>query len=50
MANFPSGYVRIELYKKNKNIFSYYRDLTHKTTQEDLKKGFDVLEENIISE
>ncbi len=47
LSNFPSGFVRLDLYKGYKNIYSYYRDLTHKTTKEDLKKAFEKLEQDI---
>ena len=47
LANFPSGYIRLDLYKGYKNIFSYYRDITHKTTKEDVKKAFASLQKEI---
>ncbi len=47
LSNFPSGFVRLDLYKGYKNIYSYYRDLTHKTTKEDLKKAFERLKQDI---
>ena len=47
LSNFPSGFIRLDLYKGYKNIYSYYRDLTHKTTKEDLKKAFERLEQDI---
>ena len=43
LANFPSSYIRLDLTKDCKNIFSYYRDLTHRATKEDVKKAFDTL-------
>ena len=47
LSNFPSGFMRLDLYKEHKNIYSYYRDLTHKTTKEDVKKAFESLEQSI---
>jgi len=47
LSNFPSGFLRLDLYKKRKVIYSYYRDLTHKTTKEDVKKAFERLEQDI---
>ena len=47
LANFPSGYIRLDLSKGYKNIFSYYRDLTHKANKEDVKKAFESLQEEI---
>lgn len=47
LANFPSGYIRLDLSKDYKNIFSYYKDLTHKANKEDIKKAFEALQEEI---
>ena len=47
LSNFPSGFIRLDLYKGYKNIYSYYRDLTHKTTKEDVKKAFERLKESM---
>ncbi len=47
LANFPSGYIRLELTKGSKTIFSYYRDLTHKADEEDVKEAFTSLLEKI---
>ena len=40
LANFPSGYIRLDLTKGSKTIFSYYRDLTHKADEEDVQRAF----------
>jgi len=47
LSNFPSGFIRLDLYNGRKIIYSYYRDLTHKTTKKDLQKAFKNLEESI---
>ena len=47
LANFPSGYIRLDLSKGNKNIFSYYKDLTQRATKEDVKKAFDSLKREL---
>ncbi|WP_297485448.1 hypothetical protein [Sulfurimonas sp.] len=47
LSYFPSGFIRLDLYKGYKNIYSYYRDLTHKTTKEDVKEAFESLKESI---
>jgi len=47
LSNFPSGFIRLDLYKGYKDIYSYYRDLTHKTTKGDVKKAFESLQESI---
>ena len=43
LANFPSGYIRFDLIKGTENIFSYYKDLTHRVTKEDIKEAFESL-------
>jgi len=43
LANFPSGYIRLELTKGDKTIFSYYKDLTHKVEKRDIQKAFETL-------
>ena len=47
LANFPSGYIRLDLSKDYKTIFSYYRDLTHRVNKEDVRKAFESLQEEI---
>ncbi len=47
LANFPSGYIRLDLTKDNQTIFSYYRDLTRKTDKEDVKRAFNSLLDEI---
>ena len=47
LANFPSGYIRLDLIKASKTIFSYYRDLTDKADEEDVQKAFERLQEAI---
>jgi hypothetical protein len=48
-SNFPSGYFRLDIYKNGKPIYSYYKDLTHKTTKEDIKRGFDRLRDDMFN-
>ncbi|WP_457744028.1 hypothetical protein [Sulfurimonas sp.] len=47
LSNFPSGYIRLDLYKGYKSIYSYYKDLTHRVEKEDIQKAFDNLKSNI---
>jgi len=47
LANFPSGYIRLDLTKGSKTIFSYYRDLTHRADEEDIQKAVERLQEAI---
>ena len=47
LANFPSGYIRLDLTKDSKTIFSYYRDLTDRADEEDMKKAFATLQKHL---
>ena len=47
LSSFPSGYIRLDLAKGSKTIFSYYRDLTHKADEEDVKKAFTTLQKHL---
>ena len=47
LANFPSGYIRLDLIKDKKTIFSYYRDLTKRADEEDVKRAFNSLLDEI---
>ncbi len=47
LANFPSGYIRLDLTKDSKTIFSYYRDLTDRADEEDVKKAFATLQKHL---
>ena len=47
LANFPSGYIRLDLTKDSKTIFSYYRDLTDRADEEDVKKAFAILQKHL---
>lgn len=48
LSNFPSGYIRFDLYKGTKPIYSYFRDLTSPLSKEDIKKGFSCLSEDLL--
>ena len=39
-TQFPSSYVKLVLKKENELLYVYYKDLKHKVTQSDVKKGF----------
>ncbi len=47
LSTFPSGYIRMDLSKGSQNIFSYYKDLTHKADEDDVKDAFDALKKNL---
>jgi len=39
LSNFPSGYLRLDIYKNSKIIYSYYKDLDE-IEDKDIKKAF----------
>ena len=47
LANFPSGYIRLDLTKGAKTIFTYYRDLTDKANKEDVQRAFLTLQKHL---
>lgn len=48
LSNFPTGFIRFDLYKKSKPIYSYYRDLTSPLSKQDIEKGFLRLREDLL--
>jgi hypothetical protein len=48
LSNFPSGYIRLDIYNNKKPVYSYYKDLTHKATKEDIQKAFFRLQEDML--
>ena len=48
LSNFPSGYIRFDLYKGTKPIYSYFRDLTSPLSKKDIKKGFSRLSKDLL--
>ena len=49
LSNFPTGYIRMDVYKQRKSIYSYYRDLHSPLSQEDIKRAFKRLKEDLLS-
>nr|WP_275714080.1 hypothetical protein [Sulfurimonas sp. SAG-AH-194-L11] len=47
LSSFPSSYIRLELNKDTKSIYSYYKDLKHPVAKEDLEDAFQSLLQNI---
>jgi len=47
-TNFPSSYVELDIKKGIDLIYSYYKDLTHKTTKDDIEDGFKRLKRDIL--
>lgn len=48
LSNFPSGFIRMDVYKDNKPIYSYYKDLDRDVTKEDVKRAFKRLKSDIL--
>jgi len=48
LSNFPSGYIRLDVYKKRTYLYSYYKDLTHKLTKKDITQAFERLEDDLL--
>jgi len=40
LSNFPVNYLRLDIYKESKLLYSYYNDLDAPLTQEDVQKAF----------
>ena len=51
LNSFPSSYLNLSLYKKGSLAYSYYIDLEESVSEEDIKKGFSKIREdlNLIS-
>ena len=47
LSSFPSGYIRLDLAKGPKNIFTYYRDLTDRADNEDVQRAFATLQKHL---
>jgi hypothetical protein len=48
LSNFPTGYLRFDVYKNNHIIYSYYKDLDSKVKKEDIKNGFAQLKKDLL--
>ena len=48
LSNFPSGFIRLDVYKRREPIYSYYKDLTCEATQKDIQKAFSRLREDLL--
>ncbi len=49
LSNFPSGYIRLDVYDKyQRPFYSYYKDMTQEVTPKDVKKAFLRLKEDIL--
>jgi len=50
LSNFPSGYLRMDVYKEKKPIYSYYKDVSEDVTKEDIKNAFHRLSDDLMKE
>jgi len=48
LSNFPTGYIRMDLYKKRKSIYSYYKDLHAPLSQKDIQNAFARLKSDLL--
>jgi len=48
LTNFPSGYIRMDLYKGSTSVYSYYKDLTHKASKDDIEDAFQRLQKDLL--
>jgi len=47
LSNFPSAYLRMELRRGMRLLYSYYIDLTASPTASDIEKGFERMQEDL---
>jgi len=50
LSNFPTGYIRMDLYKDHKAIYSYYKDLNDKISKDDIERAFKRLQRDLLEE
>lgn len=48
LSNFPSTYLRMDVSKNSKPVYSYYIDLLDSVSSEDVKSGFNRLHQDIL--
>ena len=48
LSNFPTGFIRMDIYKKNKPLYSYYKDLNRDISENDVKNAFQRLKHDIL--
>ena len=50
LTNFPSTYLRMDLSKENRKIYSYYIDLLDNVSEDDVKSAFSRMKEDILKD
>ncbi len=50
LSNFPSGYIRMDIYKNRKPVYSYYKDLNCRVSKDIIEEAFRRLESDMLKE
>ena len=50
LSNFPSTYLRMDVSKNSKPVYSYYIDLLNNVSNEDIKRAFSRLQKDILKD
>jgi len=50
LSNFPTGYIRMDIYKNHKPLYSYYKDVNCKVSKEIIKDAFQQLKRDMLKE
>lgn len=50
LSNFPSGYIRMDVYKNHRPLYSYYKDLTSKVSKKEIVTAFNRLKKDLLKE
>ena len=50
LSNFPSTYLRMDVSKENKAIYSYYIDLLNNVNEDDIKSAFARVKKDILKD
>jgi hypothetical protein len=48
LSNFPNGYIRIDIYKNRKVVYSYYRDLTTPVSKKIVTQAFQRVQKDLL--
>jgi len=48
LSNFPNGYIRMDIYKEKKLIYSYYRDLNDKISKTNITDAFTRVQKDLL--
>ena len=48
LSNFPNSFIRFDIYEKRKNIYSYYKDLTHCADKSDIENAFQRVQKDLL--